>query len=120
MGSIPILESQPSAQGSTTGIPSIHAKPTATATNEGSHMETSPAIGSNDCNAHDTTLAADRQNIRWEECLTDNKERYYHELATGRTQWELPTEGWVELIADDGARYYWDPATGTTKWTRPT
>jgi len=57
--------------------------------------------------------------VRWEECLTETKERYYHELSTGRTQWELPYEGWVELIADDGERYFWEPATNTTQWTRP-
>merc|ERR1712146_340368 len=44
------------------------------------------------------TLPASSSAVRWEEVLSDTKERYYHELATGRTQWELPTDGWVELL----------------------
>merc|ERR1740121_2986554 len=57
--------------------------------------------------------------IKWEELLNDDKERYYHELATGKTQWELPTVGWVQLIDDDGTPYYWNPVTGITDWTKP-
>jgi len=57
--------------------------------------------------------------IRWEEVLTDSNERYYHELSSGRTQWELPTQGWVELISDDGSRYYWEPEKDITQWTKP-
>lgn len=57
--------------------------------------------------------------IRWEEVLSGDKERYYHELATGRTQWELPIEGWVQLLDDDGSPYFWDPTTDTTQWTPP-
>lgn len=57
--------------------------------------------------------------VMWEEVLSDKQERYYHELATGRTQWELPTRGWIELIAPDGARYYWNPERNVTQWVRP-
>eukprot|EP00747_Dinoflagellata_sp_TGD_P023977 gnl/TRDRNA2_/TRDRNA2_130218_c0_seq3.p1 gnl/TRDRNA2_/TRDRNA2_130218_c0~~gnl/TRDRNA2_/TRDRNA2_130218_c0_seq3.p1 ORF type:complete len:288 (-),score=91.93 gnl/TRDRNA2_/TRDRNA2_130218_c0_seq3:78-941(-) len=58
--------------------------------------------------------------IRWEEALADESgERYYHELATGKVQWELPSEGWVELLADDGSRYYWDPESDITTWENP-
>lgn len=57
--------------------------------------------------------------VRWEEVLSESKERYYHEVATGRTQWELPSEGWVELVNDDGSRYYWEPSSNTTQWTSP-
>eukprot|EP00931_Biecheleriopsis_adriatica_P078871 TRINITY_DN52289_c0_g1_i1.p1 TRINITY_DN52289_c0_g1~~TRINITY_DN52289_c0_g1_i1.p1 ORF type:complete len:624 (-),score=149.35 TRINITY_DN52289_c0_g1_i1:87-1958(-) len=57
--------------------------------------------------------------VRWEEVLSDDKERFYHEVATGRTQWELPSEGWVALLDDDGSIYYWDPVVGTTTWDRP-
>lgn len=63
--------------------------------------------------------SAQRGALRWEELLSDSKERYYHEIATGRTQWELPVEGWVELVADDGGRYYWNAVTNTTTWTQP-
>eukprot|EP00928_Gymnodinium_smaydae_P005334 TRINITY_DN1181_c0_g1_i1.p1 TRINITY_DN1181_c0_g1~~TRINITY_DN1181_c0_g1_i1.p1 ORF type:complete len:589 (-),score=121.64 TRINITY_DN1181_c0_g1_i1:50-1816(-) len=58
--------------------------------------------------------------VRWEECLTDDKEYYYHEVATGRVQWELPSEGWAALVAEDGAVYYWDPVLDKTQWDRPT
>ncbi|CAK9115393.1 unnamed protein product [Durusdinium trenchii] len=42
--------------------------------------------------------------FRWEELLTEQQERYYHEVATGRSQWDLPSEGWVALLDDDGAK----------------
>lgn len=48
-----------------------------------------------------------------------DKEYYYHELATGRVQWDLPEEGWVDLGADDGSRYYWDAVADVTQWVRP-
>eukprot|EP00812_Abedinium_dasypus_P000034 NODE_10048_length_319_cov_316.416667.p4 GENE.NODE_10048_length_319_cov_316.416667~~NODE_10048_length_319_cov_316.416667.p4 ORF type:complete len:56 (+),score=18.05 NODE_10048_length_319_cov_316.416667:3-170(+) len=51
--------------------------------------------------------------------LWENNERYYHEPATGKTQWELPTKGWVDLRADDGSRYYWLAEKGTTTRTKP-
>eukprot|EP00930_Biecheleria_cincta_P032560 TRINITY_DN22592_c0_g2_i1.p1 TRINITY_DN22592_c0_g2~~TRINITY_DN22592_c0_g2_i1.p1 ORF type:complete len:417 (+),score=73.10 TRINITY_DN22592_c0_g2_i1:497-1747(+) len=57
--------------------------------------------------------------VRWEELLTDEKERYYLEVATGRTTWELPHEGWTALLDDDGSKYYWDPVVGTTQWNHP-
>lgn len=57
--------------------------------------------------------------VRWEERLTDDKERYYLEVATGRTTWELPSEGWTALLDDDGSKYYWDPVVGTTQWNHP-
>lgn len=57
--------------------------------------------------------------VRWEELLTDDKERYYLEVATGRTTWELPSEGWTALLDDDGSKYYWDPVVGTTQWNHP-
>lgn len=57
--------------------------------------------------------------VRWEELLSDKKERYYHEVATGRTQWELPSEGWVALLDDDGSKYYWNTEMGTTQWDPP-
>mmetsp|Transcript_15577 Transcript_15577/g.24810 ORF Transcript_15577/g.24810 Transcript_15577/m.24810 type:complete len:732 (+) Transcript_15577:48-2243(+) len=60
-----------------------------------------------------------RGSVKWEEVLTESKERYYHELATGRTQWELPADGWIELIAEDGAPYYWEPSSNTTQWSIP-
>merc|ERR1719215_818430 len=57
--------------------------------------------------------------VRWEELLNDKKERYYHELATGKTQWELPNEGWTQLLDDDGTPYYWNPVTGIVEWSQP-
>lgn len=57
--------------------------------------------------------------IRWEELLTDKKERYYLEVATGQTQWDLPSEGWVALLDDDGSKYFWNTETGTTQWDQP-
>jgi len=58
--------------------------------------------------------------VRWEEVLSEQRERYYHELSSGRTQWELPAEGWVQLLADDGAHYYWNASTDATQWDVPT
>jgi len=58
--------------------------------------------------------------VRWEELLTADQTRYYHEMSTGRTQWELPAEGWVQLLADDGSHYYWNCATNVTQWHTPT
>lgn len=66
-----------------------------------------------------TALPPVPSSVRWEEVLTESKERYYHEVATGCTQWELPTEGWVELVNDDGSRYYWEASSNTTQWTAP-
>merc|ERR1712157_279513 len=57
--------------------------------------------------------------VKWEECLSDSNERYYHEAATGRVQWELPEDGWVRLLADDGSSYYWDPVADITQWDPP-
>uniref|UniRef100_A0A7S0ZQY8 WW domain-containing protein n=1 Tax=Noctiluca scintillans TaxID=2966 RepID=A0A7S0ZQY8_NOCSC len=57
--------------------------------------------------------------VRWEEVLSKNNERYYVEIATGNTQWELPTAGWVQLVHEDGARYFWHVDTGTRQWTAP-
>ncbi|CAE7519544.1 unnamed protein product, partial [Symbiodinium sp. CCMP2456] len=55
----------------------------------------------------------------WEEKLSDTKERFYLEVATGHTQWELPLDGWVELVDDDGEKYYWDPLRDHTQWDPP-
>lgn len=96
------VQSQGASLSSTSSPPS--AEPTAAASVASSQAEPSAAAAAG---------------IRWEELLSDRQERYYHEVATGKTQWELPTEGWVELVADDGGRYYWDPATNTTQWDRP-
>merc|ERR1712136_515557 len=57
--------------------------------------------------------------VRWEEVLSKENERYYVEIATGNTQWELPTAGWVQLVHEDGARYFWHAETGTRQWTAP-
>jgi len=57
--------------------------------------------------------------VKWEEVLTGQGERYYHELSTGRTQWELPEDGWVQLLADDGSHYFWNAKTDVTQWVRP-
>merc|ERR1712032_186508 len=57
--------------------------------------------------------------VRWVEVVSESLERYYHEVATGRTQWELPSEGWVELVHTDGSLYYWEPKLDTTQWNRP-
>jgi len=62
--------------------------------------------------------AVDRT-VRWHEVLSDSQERYYHEVATGRTQWELPSDGWVQLLADDGSVYFWHATSGQTQWTSP-
>lgn len=63
--------------------------------------------------------SAGRGSVKWEEVLTESKERYYHELATGRTQWELPADGWIELLADDGTPYYFEPSSNITQWSLP-
>lgn len=57
--------------------------------------------------------------VQWEEVLDAKKERFYHEIATGKTQWELPDSGWVELLTDDGLAYYWEPESDFTQWYKP-
>ncbi|KAF4740472.1 E3 ubiquitin- protein ligase, partial [Perkinsus olseni] len=67
----------------------------------------------------------------WEELTAEDGTPYYHQLATGRTQWEPPTEqsaraagglpeGWEEFKADDGTPYYYNSTTGVTQWGTPT
>lgn len=60
-----------------------------------------------------------KSKVRWHELLTAGKEHYYHEVSTGRTQWELPSQGWVALLAEDGSRYYWEPEANITQWDSP-
>ncbi|EER18420.1 hypothetical protein Pmar_PMAR005331 [Perkinsus marinus ATCC 50983] len=60
----------------------------------------------------------------WEELRTEDGTPYYHNKATGHTQWEKPTGsslpgGWQEFRADDGSSYYYNEATGVTQWERP-
>ncbi|KAF4656984.1 E3 ubiquitin- protein ligase [Perkinsus chesapeaki] len=64
----------------------------------------------------------------WQELISDDGTPYYHHLATGATQWEMPAEkaidglpeGWEEFKTDDGVPYYYNSATGSTQWERPT
>ncbi|KAF4732447.1 hypothetical protein FOZ63_008603, partial [Perkinsus olseni] len=66
----------------------------------------------------------------WEELTAEDGTPYYHQLTTGHTQWEPPTEqsgraavdlpeGWEEFKADDGTPYYYNSTTGVTQWETP-
>jgi len=58
--------------------------------------------------------------VRWVEHMAkDTNEHYYHDMVTGKSQWDLPEEGWCQLVADDGAHYYWEPVADATQWSPP-
>ncbi|CAM9682445.1 unnamed protein product [Scytosiphon promiscuus] len=61
---------------------------------------------------------------------------YYHEMASGLTQWEMPKQGtagasttvtfrasaeseWEEFHTDEGLPYWYNPATGESSWEAP-
>mmetsp|Transcript_73826 Transcript_73826/g.205296 ORF Transcript_73826/g.205296 Transcript_73826/m.205296 type:complete len:879 (+) Transcript_73826:93-2729(+) len=106
LGDVSALSPQPAAAATASAATAPQAESPSASSGRGLEATTSQALSS---------AAA----VKWEECLSDDKERYYHEVATGRVQWELPLQGWVSLLADDGSRYYWDPVADTTQWDEP-
>jgi len=85
----------------------------------GPEEETQAPVKATQAPVEEQRPSSEAKGVRWEEMLAESKERYYHEVATGKTQWELPSEGWVSLLDDDGSKYYWDPVAGTTTWDPP-
>ncbi|KAF4737745.1 E3 ubiquitin- protein ligase, partial [Perkinsus olseni] len=66
----------------------------------------------------------------WEELRAEDGTPYYHNTATGLTQWEKPSsgaatgqaaleKGWQEFKTEDGTSYYYNEGTGVTQWERP-
>lgn len=48
---------------------------------------------------------------------------YYHQISTGVTQWEPPTQGsgdvWEEFATDEGVPYWNNPVMGESRWLPP-
>eukprot|EP00969_Alexandrium_andersonii_P267330 11813869-Alexandrium_andersonii.AAC.1 len=95
------------------GRPSMQPGPAAVAAPSASALAAAPAQPPASAAAGPASSV-----VRWEELLSEQRERYYHDRVTGRTQWELPAEGWVQLLADDGSHYYWDAALAAEQCVR--
>jgi len=67
----------------------------------------------------------------WEELLTEDGGKYYHNKVTKKTQWDKPKEFdeyqqlknieclWKEYKTKEGKKYYFNKTTNITQWTQP-
>eukprot|EP00026_Physarum_polycephalum_P006036 Phypoly_transcript_06076.p1 GENE.Phypoly_transcript_06076~~Phypoly_transcript_06076.p1 ORF type:complete len:550 (+),score=128.65 Phypoly_transcript_06076:177-1826(+) len=115
----------------------IKAQPTmpaATYTAASSPTYSSPTNGNSAFAANKAAVAAavttnnsaatkpKKQKSVWEECYTDEGERYFFNTETQETSWDPdidPTPPWMVCHTDSGDKYYYNPDTDASTWDFP-
>jgi hypothetical protein len=69
-----------------------------------------------------TPIKPKKQKSVWQECYTDEGERYFFNTETQETSWDPdidPTPPWIVCYTDSGDKYYYNPDTDGSTWDFP-
>lgn len=91
-----------------------------------SPVSTSPKFGNNVSPTAKAIPAIPAKPVKkknvWQECYTDDGEKYFFNTETQETSWDPdiePTPPWMVCFTDGGDKYYYNPSTDASSWEFP-